>query len=122
VPHAFGVLTCDNLEQAIDRAGLKMGNKGFEAALAAVEMGNLKRALSTQQSAISKSKIVAGRRSLVVGKSKTVLGSRSSVVEREAVSHQQKPRTSSVVGRQSSGKTHKRPKTRLAKSSARRKH
>ena len=42
VPHAFGVLTCDPLEQAIDRAGLKMGNKGFEAALAAVEMANLK--------------------------------------------------------------------------------
>jgi 6,7-dimethyl-8-ribityllumazine synthase len=41
VPHAFGVLTCDTLEQAIDRAGLKMGNKGFEAALAAVEMANL---------------------------------------------------------------------------------
>jgi len=36
VPHAFGVLTCDTLEQAIDRAGLKMGNKGFEAALAAL--------------------------------------------------------------------------------------
>ncbi len=42
VPHAFGVLTCDTLEQAIDRAGLKMGNKGMEAALAAVEMANLK--------------------------------------------------------------------------------
>jgi 6,7-dimethyl-8-ribityllumazine synthase len=42
VPHAFGVLTCDTLEQAIDRAGLKMGNKGFEAALAAVEMAALK--------------------------------------------------------------------------------
>ena len=41
VPHAFGVVTCDTLEQAIDRAGLKMGNKGFEAALAAVEMANL---------------------------------------------------------------------------------
>lgn len=41
VPHAFGVLTCDTLEQAIDRAGLKMGNKGFEAALAAVEMANV---------------------------------------------------------------------------------
>jgi 6,7-dimethyl-8-ribityllumazine synthase len=41
VPHAFGVLTCDTLEQAIDRAGLKMGNKGFEAALAAVEMVSL---------------------------------------------------------------------------------
>ena len=42
VPHSWGVLTCDNLEQAIDRAGLKSGNKGFEAALAAVEMATLK--------------------------------------------------------------------------------
>jgi len=41
VPHAFGVLTCDTLEQAIDRAGLKMGNKGAEAAWAAIEMANL---------------------------------------------------------------------------------
>jgi 6,7-dimethyl-8-ribityllumazine synthase len=54
VPHAFGVLTCDTLEQAIDRAGLKMGNKGFEAALAAVEMASLKEALSSQLSAFSK--------------------------------------------------------------------
>ena len=45
VPHAFGVLTCETLEQAIDRAGLKMGNKGFEAALAAVEMANLTRGI-----------------------------------------------------------------------------
>jgi len=43
VPHAFGVLTCDTLEQAIDRAGLKAGNKGFEAGLAAVEMASLKK-------------------------------------------------------------------------------
>jgi 6,7-dimethyl-8-ribityllumazine synthase len=56
VPHAFGVLTCETLEQAIDRAGLKMGNKGFEAALAAVEMANLKRAISHQPSVVSKSK------------------------------------------------------------------
>jgi 6,7-dimethyl-8-ribityllumazine synthase len=56
VPHAFGVLTCDTLEQAIDRAGLKMGNKGFEAALAAVEMASLKKAISSQPSASSKSK------------------------------------------------------------------
>jgi len=56
VPHAFGVLTCETLEQAIDRAGLKMGNKGLEAALAAVEMANLKRAVSRQPSAIRKSK------------------------------------------------------------------
>ncbi len=56
VPHAFGVLTCENLEQAIDRAGLKMGNKGFEAALAAVEMANLKEAVvSRQSSVVSKS-------------------------------------------------------------------
>ena len=56
VPHAFGVLTCDTLEQAIDRAGLKMGNKGFEAALAAVEMANLKKAIS-HHSALSKKQI-----------------------------------------------------------------
>jgi 6,7-dimethyl-8-ribityllumazine synthase len=48
VPHAFGVLTCDTLEQAIDRAGLKMGNKGFEAALAAVEMASLTAVISSQ--------------------------------------------------------------------------
>ncbi|HVP49888.1 MAG TPA: 6,7-dimethyl-8-ribityllumazine synthase [Candidatus Bathyarchaeia archaeon] len=41
MPHAFGVLTCDTLEQAIDRAGLKAGNKGYEAGLAAVEMASL---------------------------------------------------------------------------------
>jgi 6,7-dimethyl-8-ribityllumazine synthase len=45
VPVGFGVLTCDTLEQAIDRAGLKMGNKGFEAALAALELAALKRTL-----------------------------------------------------------------------------
>jgi 6,7-dimethyl-8-ribityllumazine synthase len=57
VPHAFGVLTCDTLEQAIDRAGLKMGNKGFEAALAAVEMASLRAAISRQLSAASKKQI-----------------------------------------------------------------
>ncbi len=41
VPHAFGVLACDTLEQAIDRAGLKTGNKGYDTALAAVEMAQL---------------------------------------------------------------------------------
>ncbi len=45
VPMAFCVLTCDTLEQAIDRAGLKGGNKGFEAGLAAIEMANLARTL-----------------------------------------------------------------------------
>ncbi len=43
VPHAFGVLTCETLEQALDRAGLKAGNKGFEAASAAIEMVSLHR-------------------------------------------------------------------------------
>jgi 6,7-dimethyl-8-ribityllumazine synthase len=57
VPHAFGVLTCETLEQAIDRAGLKMGNKGFEAALAAVEMASLREAISSQPSAVSKTRI-----------------------------------------------------------------
>jgi 6,7-dimethyl-8-ribityllumazine synthase len=57
VPHAFGVLTCDTLEQAIDRAGLKMGNKGFEAALAAVEMASLKAAVSRQPSPARKKRI-----------------------------------------------------------------
>ena len=41
IPVIFCVLTVDNLEQAIDRAGLKAGNKGFEAGLAAIEMGHL---------------------------------------------------------------------------------
>ena len=56
VPHAFGVLTCDTLEQAIDRAGLKMGNKGFEAALAAVEMANLRAGVRSQVSGDRKRK------------------------------------------------------------------
>src|SRR4051794_16549655 len=41
VPVIFGVLTCDTLEQAINRAGGKAGNKGFEAAMTAIEMVNL---------------------------------------------------------------------------------
>src|SRR6202790_5198639 len=43
VPIIFCVLTCDTLEQAIDRAGLKGGNKGFEAGLGAIEMAQLSR-------------------------------------------------------------------------------
>ncbi len=43
IPITFGVLTTDNLEQAIERAGTKAGNKGFDAALAAIEMVNLYR-------------------------------------------------------------------------------
>ena len=45
IPVAFGVLTCETLEQALDRAGAKSGNKGFDAAMGAVEMGNLMRQL-----------------------------------------------------------------------------
>ena len=45
VPIAFGVLTTDTMEQAVDRAGGKAGNKGADAALAAIEMANLLRRL-----------------------------------------------------------------------------
>jgi 6,7-dimethyl-8-ribityllumazine synthase len=45
VPVAFGVLTTNTLEQAIDRAGAKGGNKGFDAAMTAIEMANLLRIL-----------------------------------------------------------------------------
>ena len=45
VPIAFGVLTTDTMEQAVDRAGGKAGNKGADAALAAIEMANLMRRL-----------------------------------------------------------------------------
>ena len=45
VPIAFGVLTTDSMEQAVDRAGGKAGNKGADAALAAIEMANLMRRL-----------------------------------------------------------------------------
>jgi 6,7-dimethyl-8-ribityllumazine synthase len=45
IPVTFGVLTTDTLEQAIERAGSKAGNKGFDAAMAAIEMANLYQAL-----------------------------------------------------------------------------
>jgi 6,7-dimethyl-8-ribityllumazine synthase len=45
VPIAFGVLTTDSIEQAVERAGTKAGNKGFDAACAAIEMANLLREL-----------------------------------------------------------------------------
>ena len=79
VPHAFGVLTCDTLEQAIDRAGLKMGNKGLEAALTAVEMANLKSVVSRPSSVSAKT---ARRKSSVTSKgshnSPPIKGSKSS--------------------------------------------
>ena len=63
VPHAFGVLTCENLEQAIDRAGLKMGNKGAEAAMAAVEMAQLKKASGVRRQASGRSRTKAKSKS-----------------------------------------------------------
>jgi 6,7-dimethyl-8-ribityllumazine synthase len=48
VPVLFGVLTTDTIEQAVERAGTKAGNKGFDAALAALEMINLGKALSAE--------------------------------------------------------------------------
>ena len=48
VPHAFGVLTCETLEQALDRAGLKAGNKGFEAGVAAIEMASIGRKIGSK--------------------------------------------------------------------------
>jgi 6,7-dimethyl-8-ribityllumazine synthase len=45
IPHSFGVLTCETLEQALNRAGIKAGNKGFEAATAAIEMASLRKKL-----------------------------------------------------------------------------
>jgi 6,7-dimethyl-8-ribityllumazine synthase len=45
IPHSFGVLTCETLEQALNRAGIKAGNKGFEAAVAAIEMVSLRKTI-----------------------------------------------------------------------------
>ena len=50
VPVLFGVLTTDSIEQCIERAGTKMGNKGFEAAVAAIETANLLKVLPTGDS------------------------------------------------------------------------
>jgi len=47
VPVVYGIITADTLEQAIDRAGVKAGNKGFEAALSAVELVNLYKAVAS---------------------------------------------------------------------------
>jgi len=46
IPAGFGVLTCDNLEQALERAGSKAGNKGWEAAISTLEMAALRRSFS----------------------------------------------------------------------------
>ena len=49
VPVLYGVVTADTLEQAIDRAGVKAGNKGFEAAMSAVEMVNLLKSVTSDE-------------------------------------------------------------------------
>ena len=56
LPIIFCVLTCDTLEQAVDRAGLKGGNKGFEAGLAAIEMAHLSRKLKSANSSSATTK------------------------------------------------------------------
>ena len=60
VPHAFGVLTCETLEQALDRAGVKAGNKGFEAAIAAIEMASIQRRLAGAVSGVPEAEAMAG--------------------------------------------------------------
>ena len=62
VPIIFCVLTCDTLEQAIDRAGLKSGNKGYEAGLAAAEMANLSKRLRSAESSRSGKNAAFGKR------------------------------------------------------------
>jgi 6,7-dimethyl-8-ribityllumazine synthase len=59
IPHTYGVLTCENLEQALDRAGLKAGNKGFEAAISAVEMVSLQRKTRGR----ARKKVASGKKS-----------------------------------------------------------
>jgi len=49
IPVTFGVLTCQSMDQALDRAGGKSGNKGVEATLAAIEMSNLLRTMATSE-------------------------------------------------------------------------
>jgi riboflavin synthase len=59
VPHSFGVITCDTQEQAIDRAGLKAGNKGSEAALTAIRMARIKTKLVVDKAVTQRSEGVA---------------------------------------------------------------
>lgn len=56
VPVLFGVVTADTLEQAINRTGVKAGNKGFEAAMAAVEIANLYKAMAGEDEEQAKGK------------------------------------------------------------------
>jgi 6,7-dimethyl-8-ribityllumazine synthase len=70
LPIIFCVLTCDTLEQAIDRAGLKSGNKGFEAGLAAIEMAQLSRKLRGTVGASSGSKPSSSAARATAGKAR----------------------------------------------------
>jgi 6,7-dimethyl-8-ribityllumazine synthase len=49
IPVIFGILTTDTIEQALERAGTKMGNKGFESAMAAIEMANLMKQIEVEE-------------------------------------------------------------------------
>jgi 6,7-dimethyl-8-ribityllumazine synthase len=71
------VLTCETLEQAIDRAGLKMGNKGLESALAAVEMANLTKAVVGRSSSVLGKKALSSQLSALAKKRKPKLPARS---------------------------------------------
>jgi 6,7-dimethyl-8-ribityllumazine synthase len=62
IPVIFCVLTCDTLEQAIDRAGLKSGNKGYDAGLAAIEMANLSRELRATETSRGAKSTARGKR------------------------------------------------------------
>jgi 6,7-dimethyl-8-ribityllumazine synthase len=62
IPVIFCVLTCDTLEQAIDRAGLKSGNKGYDAGLAAIEMANLSKKLRAPDASRGAKSIARGKR------------------------------------------------------------
>jgi len=62
IPVIFCVLTCDTLEQAIDRAGLKSGNKGYDAGVAAVEMANLAKQLRPAEAVRGGKSIPRGKR------------------------------------------------------------
>jgi 6,7-dimethyl-8-ribityllumazine synthase len=62
IPVIFCVLTCDTLEQAIDRAGLKSGNKGYDAGLAAIEMANLSKQLRSPDASRSGKSAPHGKR------------------------------------------------------------
>jgi 6,7-dimethyl-8-ribityllumazine synthase len=61
IPITFGILTTDTVEQALDRAGLKAGNKGFEAAAAAIEMANLSRTLANKLGAAPNGQLRSAR-------------------------------------------------------------